>query len=149
MTKSLIATAVTGLALALAGPAGAGEVNERGWTNYAGKTKEGGDISFAYKKGWVSAVEARMHTTCGTMRGGNPRPNGSFDPPGNIMFKANGRESQLKYEASWPTRFYTVTAQKRGNRVVGKLRMSWSFYVAYGTPRVCFGTANFNLKPKK
>jgi hypothetical protein len=149
MKKSLIATAVTGLALALAGPAAAGEVNARGWTNYAGKTKEGGDISFAYKKGRVMAVQARIHTTCGTARGGNPVPNTSFDPPANIWFRADGRESQLKYEASWPTRYYTVAAKKRGKRVVGKLRLSWSFYVAYGTPRICFGTANFNLKPKK
>ena len=149
MRKSLIATAATGLALALAGPADAGEINQRGWTNYAGKTKEGGDISFAYKKGWVSAVEAKIHTTCGSQRGGNPVPKSSFEPPLNIMFRANGRESQLKYTASWPERYYTVTAQKRGKRIVGKLRISWSLYTLHSTPLICLGTANFNIKPKK
>lgn len=149
MKKSLIVIGTVCAVLGLAGPASAGSIDKPGWTNYAGKTKEGGPISFVYRKGRVAFLEARIHTTCGTTQGGNPVPKGFFDPPGNVEFRVNGKESQFKMN-DWPTRFYTFKGTKRGKRIVGNLRLSWLLPLAnYTQSRVCLGTARFNLKPSR
>ena len=153
MRKLLIAVAATCALLSVPGVANAGSTKDKGWTNYAGKTKEGSKISFAYRKGTIALLETMVPSSCGSAQGGNPRGSMSlFDPPFSIVFKANGRESQVKVEKPWPTRYYTVTARKHGKGISGKLRLSWSLLSSdtYGGYHIltCVGTGNFSVKPK-
>jgi hypothetical protein len=155
MKKSLVAVAALCIALGLAGPAPAATTNEPGWTNYVGKTKEGGPISFAYRKGRIAILDARIHTSCGSpLTGGNRHAyNVYFDPPDRAWFWANGKEDQLKVTQPSPTKWYTVRARRVGKRMVGSLRLSYSllttgtwgdFYIL-----TCVGTARFDLRPSR
>ena len=94
---------------------------DKGWTNYVGKTKEGSKISFAYRKGVISIISTMVPSTCASGQGGTPRARmSSFDPPQSVIFRVNGRESQTKVTEPWPERYYTVTASKKGKRLVGR-----------------------------
>jgi hypothetical protein len=154
MKKLLIALAATCALLCLPGVASAGSTKDKGWTNYAGKTKEGSKISFAYRKGTIALLETSVPSSCGSAQGGNPSARMStFDPPFSVVFKANGRESQVKVEKPWPTRYYTVTARKQGTKIAGKLRLSWSMLASNTFEGyhilTCVGTGNFSVKPVK
>ena len=124
MKKLLIPIAVAcALSVLPAGAAQAYTTTDKGWTNYVGKTKEGSKISFAYRKGTISIINTMVPSTCASGQGGTPRARMSFfDPPQSVTFRANGRESQTKVKEPWPERYYTVTASKKGKRLVGKLR---------------------------
>ena len=122
---------------------------DKGWTNYVGKTKEGSKISFAYRKGTISIISTMVPSTCASGQGGTPRARmSSFDPPQSVIFRVNGRESQTKVTEPWPERYYTVTASKKGKRLVGKLRISWSLLIpgSVGGYSIltCRGDGNFN-----
>ena len=155
MKKLLIPIAVTcALFVMPVGAAQAYTTDDKGWTNYVGKTKEGSKISFAYRKGVISIINTMVPSTCASGQGGTPRARmSSFDPPTSVTFRANGRESQTKVTEPWPERYYTITASKKGKRLVGKLRLSWSLLIpdSVGGYSIltCVGTGNFNLKPQK
>jgi len=154
MKKLLIALGVACAVAVLPAGAQAGATNSKGWTNYAGKTKEGTEISFAYRKGRIALLDTRLPSTCASGQGGTPRVRISlFDPPDSLVFKANGRESQFKVTEPWPERYYTVTARRRGKKVTGKLRLSWSLLIpdSIGGYSIltCVGTGNFSVKAVK
>ena len=155
MKKLLIPIAVAcALSVLPAGPAQAYTTDDKGWTNYVGKTKEGSKISFAYRKGTISIISTMVPSTCASGQGGTPRARMTmFDPPQSVTFRVNGRESQTKVKEPWPERYYTITASKKGKRLVGKMRVSWSMltmgtFGGYGI-LTCRGDGNFNLKPQK
>ncbi len=155
MKKLLLPIAVACCVAALpTAAAQAYTTTDKGWTNYVGKTKEGSKISFAYRRGVISIINTMVPSTCASGRGGTPRARISFfDPPQSVTFRVNGRESQTKVTEPWPERYYTITARKKGKRIVGKLRLSWSLLIpdSIGGYSIltCRGDGNFSLKPQK
>ena len=155
MKKLLLPIAVAcALSVLPASAAQAYTTTDKGWTNYVGKTKEGSKISFAYRKGTISIISTMVPSTCASGQGGTPRARMTmFDPPQSVTFRVNGRESQTKVTEPWPERYYTITASKKGKRIVGKMRISWSLLTSgtFGGYSIltCRGDGNFNLKPQK
>jgi hypothetical protein len=154
--KSLSASvAACCVLMAAPGLANAGTTTDKGWTNYHGKTRGGQKISFASRGKYLSLIETRVPVICGSGQGGVPRGSETdFSPPFSEVFKANGREDQIKVEdGSSPTTYYTVKARRHGKRISGSLRMSWSLLSSdgYGGYKVliCQGTTTFSAKGGK
>lgn len=154
MKKLLVCAAVCSALLVVPAASQAYTTKDKGWTNYVGKTKEGSKISFAYRRGVISIISTMVPSTCASGQGGTPRARMTmFDPPQSVIFRVNGRESQKKVKEPWPERYYTITATKKGKRIKGKLRISWSLLTSgtFGGYSIltCRGDGNFNLKPQK
>lgn len=148
------------LALALAGPASAAEVLKSGGpasaaaakkVNYAGTTKEGTEISFFTKGGWVDGIRSRVPTSCVSAQGGPPVATiDLFYPP--FKYKLGTKGTGVATEP-WPTRHYTFESRRSGRKIKGKLSLSYSKTVPasnyYGYRILtCWGTASFTAKQR-
>jgi hypothetical protein len=116
--------------------------------SFKGKTKEGTKISFVLDRGWVDQLDALLPTTCISVQGGTPRVDLTW---WRVPYKFHiGGSSKLDYGD--PTKHYTVTAYRRGKRVLGKLEENYSLLGSdgFGSYKIwhCLATANFDLRAR-
>ena len=142
LAVAALATAL--LALAPAAQAGKG-------TQYKGKTKEGDKISFRLDGAWLRGISTRMPTSCVSAQGGSPLVQfSSWEPPYDFRV---GKTAKVKVKEPWPERHYTISTRKRGRKITGKLKISYSMLAngAWGGWRIltCYGTASFTAKARR
>jgi hypothetical protein len=138
----IIATATTALAPAAAATA------KLPLVSYKGKTKEGTKISFILNQGWVDQLDTLLPTTCITVQGATPKVDLTW---WRIPYKFKvGYTAKLKYGD--PTKYYSITTRRLGNRIVGRLSMNYSLLGADAFSNYviwhCLATANFDLRPR-
>lgn len=113
---------------------------------FRGKTREGTKVSFALNGPWIDKFTTLLPATCISAQGGVPRVDFA---DWTIPYKYRvGYKAQVKYGD--PTRYYTITTRRRGNRITGKLQESYSLLDTDGWGgwmiRHCLATGNFSLR---
>ena len=145
-------TALVALLLATASTASAA-------TTYSGKTKSGTRVAFKLSGSKVSGLKTTVPAVCLESTGSYMSRSGVelFMP--TASFKV-GRTSQVKQlqpaamnQGSKATKTYTVALRRSGNRINGKLRVSFSFmrpgmtiYDSY--IYFCTGSTSFSAGPR-
>src|SRR4051812_33098497 len=128
MKKTIATLALAGLLVG----AGAAEAKP---VVYKGKVTGGYKISFKRSGGKISKINTGFATVClptSSFYGSNTGVD-RFTPPGTYGLGKTVKRHKLQKTAMWHskvTKYYTVTARKRGRKIKGKLEMSFS----YGLP---------------
>jgi hypothetical protein len=119
---------------------------------YKGKTKGGSSITFTLSGKKISKVNTVVPAICLSIQSTASRagaelyqPPGSFTLGKTVKRKASKRPSAL---ARYPlTMNYTFSSKKRGGKVTGKAKVSYSFIIPslFGNPTIytCLGTTSF------
>lgn len=145
--RKTITLAAAAAALALAAPASAGAVK------YAGKTSGGAKITFNFAKGKMKKMRSFIYVTCTSAQSSEVK--GGVDyyrPPGAIPVGKEVKRSERQPSAvayGNPTKYYTVKSKRKGKRITGKLRLSFSYYIPdlyYPRIYMCTGVTNFSAK---
>jgi hypothetical protein len=151
MKKTITAIALAGLL------AGAGTAEAKPVT-YGGKVTGGHKITFKRSGGKISKINTGFATVClptSSFYGSNTGVD-RFTPPGSYQLGKKVKRNKLQKTAMWHakvTKYYTVSARKKGRRIKGKLEMSFSYglptmdyYGVHLITYICHGTAKFSAK---
>jgi hypothetical protein len=149
-TIAVIATAAA--LLTAAGPAAA-----KG-TPYKGETQGGSSITFTLSGGKVGKVSTLVPTICADSTSRSTRAGGElYQPPGRLALNRTVKTKALQRGAmtqgSEVTKNYTFTAKKRGPKISGKLKLSFSYLVPdlfQTLPHIyiCSGSTGFTATPR-
>jgi hypothetical protein len=153
MKKTIATLALAGL---LAG-AGAAEAKP---VTYKGKVTGGYKITFKRSGGKISKINTGFATVCipSSSFYGSRTGVDRFTPPGSYRLGRKIKRSKLQKTAMWPskvTKYYTVSARKKGRKIRGKLEMTFEYglptmdyYGVHLITYICHGTAKFSAKPR-
>ncbi len=153
MNKAISALAVAGL---LVGAASA----EAKSVKYAGKTTSGHKITFKKSGNRIKNVKSGTPVVClpGTTGYSSRAGADVFNPPGAFRVGTTTKRKKLQKTGMWyskVTKNYKVTTKKAGNKIKGKLHMSFSYAMPvfdyWGARLViyaCSGDTKFTARPR-
>ena len=151
MQRKLILTLVVGLLAATPATAGAA-------TTYKGRTTGGTKISFRVSGGAISKIRTLVPTICMSTRSRGTKAGAeNFWPSAGLRFKVGkavkktaSKQSSAMAPGHSVTKTYTVSSKRRGRKISGKLRLSFSWFVpdlyGYWTTYMCTGVTSFTAR---
>ncbi len=150
--RYLIATALTGLILVIAG-AGASPAAA---ASFKGKTKGGSTVSFKLKGSKLKGIKTIVPAICLETGGSySSRAGGElFQPPKATLgkkVKSSALQPAIMNQAAKATKNYTVEARRSGRKIKGKFSLNYSFLVPdlYQTRIfICSGSTTFTARPR-
>ncbi len=125
--------------------------------NYAGKTRDGDQMSFTLVGNKLTKIKTYVPTLCGSTDGFPMNGSDPFDPPGSFPLFKTTKVTARRPNAIWNTSDVTknfVVSFKRGrhNVITGTLHSDFSFlYLVYSypitsRPYVCTGDTKFTFR---
>ena len=151
MHQKLILTLIAGLLAAT--PAASAAT-----TTYKGRTRSGTKISFRVSGGSISKIRTLVPTVCVSTRSSGTKAGAeNFWPSAGLRFrvgkavkKTASKQSSAMAPGHSVTKTYTVSSKKKGRKISGKLRLSFSWFVpdlyGYWTTYVCTGVTSFTAR---